>query len=260
LAAKLGLGSALVDVATTEAVAHTARSAQRAAAAATPGTKAVLAVAGSPLAFIQGVVVGVLACGVVWVGATLPAASQGTKPAGSPSPVTVATTAPARPSTSPTHAPEALPELDAPKTALPIASSPHPSHDGLERDREKTVGSGNPAPSVATFGEIADPPRVTAQDHQSQLKEEAALLRRARAQLRANALPSALALLDESKRRFAAPELYQEREALLIELLARGGRTAEAAARARAFLTSFPESPHADRLRVFANPSNAHGD
>jgi len=248
LAAELGLGSALVGVATAEALTHTAASkAQGAGVAATQAAK-VVAAAGSPLAFAQGVVVGVLACGAVWAGVTLPAARQSMNAAAAPSVVAVAAVAaPARASADAALDVEPPPELATAKPA-PLTTS-HALHE-----RRQETGNGNPAPSVAAFGEVSDPSRGSFQDHQSQLKEEAALLRQARAQLRAGALQSALALLDESKRRFAAPELSQEREALLIELLARGGQTAAAAARARAFLASFPESPHADRLRSFANP------
>jgi outer membrane protein assembly factor BamD (BamD/ComL family) len=109
------------------------------------------------------------------------------------------------------------------------------------------------APSVAAFiddNEVVDAPK----GHASQLKEEANVLRQARAQLHAGAFASALALLDSSQRRFAAPELYQERESLMIELLFRTGQTAAASQRAKQFLATFPESPHADRVRTFSAP------
>ena len=47
------------------------------------------------------------------------------------------------------------------------------------------------------------------------------------------------------------PELYQEREALMIELLYRSGQVTAAEQRARAFLSHFPESPHAQQIRRF---------
>lgn len=248
LAAELSLGSALVGVATAEALTHTAAStAQGAGVAATQATK-VVAAAGSPLAFVQGVAVGVLACGAVWAGVTLPAARPAMNAAAAPSvAAAAAVAAPARASAEATQDVRPPPELATAKPAPPATSHALP-------ERQLETRSGNPAPSVAAFGEVPDAPRVSLQDRQSQLKEEAALLRQARAELRAGALQRALGLLDESQRRFAAPELSQEREALLIELLARSGQTAAAAARARTFLASFPESPHADRLRAFATP------
>ena len=89
----------------------------------------------------------------------------------------------------------------------------------------------------------------------SRLDEEAALLRKARSELRAGALATAFATLEASRERFSAPELYQEREALLIELLSRSGQVERARERARSFLARFPESPHAAAVRAFAEQS-----
>jgi hypothetical protein len=102
------------------------------------------------------------------------------------------------------------------------------------------------APSVASF------PAADGDLAASQLKEEAALLRRARGELRTGAFAAAFATLEASRRRFTAPELSQEREALVIELLYRSGERAAAQARAREFLARFPESPHVAALRAFA--------
>jgi hypothetical protein len=100
-------------------------------------------------------------------------------------------------------------------------------------------------PSVAVFLEPASDNRT------SQLQAEAAALRRARAELRAGKLADAFATLEASRLQFSAPALYQEREALLIELLFRGGQVASARQRAEAFLERFPESPHAAAIRHF---------
>jgi hypothetical protein len=102
------------------------------------------------------------------------------------------------------------------------------------------------APSVASFP--ADKRALAA----SRLKEESALLLRARTELRAGALAAAFATLEASRQRFTAPELSQEREALVIELLYRSGERTAAAGRAREFLARFPESPHAAAVRTFA--------
>jgi len=109
---------------------------------------------------------------------------------------------------------------------------------------QETSGDAPPLPSVATFPE---PQTTTTQA--SQLQAEAAALRSARAELRAGKLADAFATLEASQRRFTAPELDQEREALLIELLFRSGQTAAAGERARAFLAHFPESPHTGAIR-----------
>ena len=109
------------------------------------------------------------------------------------------------------------------------------------------------APSVASF---IDESEIVGgrEERASQLKEEARVLRQARAQLRAGELASARALLEASQRRFTAPELYQERESLMIELLFRSGQTAVASQRAKKFLATFPESPHAARLQEVGVP------
>ena len=86
----------------------------------------------------------------------------------------------------------------------------------------------------------------------SQLQAEAQALRNARAELRSGRLADAFATLEASRRQFSAPELYQEREALMIELLQRSGQVTAARERANAFLSRFPESPHAEQIRRFA--------
>jgi hypothetical protein len=110
-------------------------------------------------------------------------------------------------------------------------------------------------PSVGAQGSVAafplpDAPRSLPK---SRLEEEAALLQKARTELRSGALAAAFATLEASRERFSAPELYQEREALLIELLYRSGQRERARERARAFLARFPESPHAAGVRAFVD-------
>ena len=108
----------------------------------------------------------------------------------------------------------------------------------------------NPLPSVAAFG-LTEPPTTSAV-RASQLKAEAAALSSAREALRAGRLTDAFAQLEASRRQFSAPELYQEREALTIELLSRSSQVVVAQQRADSFLKRFPESPHADQIRRFA--------
>lgn len=110
--------------------------------------------------------------------------------------------------------------------------------------------SANPAatlPSIANFEEPEQPSSARV----SQLDAEARALRHARAELRAGQLTDAFATLEASRRQFSAPELYQEREALMIELLSRSGQVSAAEQRARAFLSRFPDSPHAQQVRRF---------
>ena len=137
--------------------------------------------------------------------------------------------------------PEAL--LDAPASA-PLASSTSSARGANTLPSPPPIAAG--LPSVAAFPEpVSDPP-------QSQLRAEAAALRSARSELRAGKLADAFATLEASRRQFSAPALYQEREALLIELLFRSGQVATARQRGAAFLEHFPESPHAAAIRQFS--------
>jgi len=108
--------------------------------------------------------------------------------------------------------------------------------------------------SVAAFpiaeGHAASPQAEL--ERRSQLEEEAALLRRARAELRGNRLAEAFATLEASREKFSLPELSQEREALLVELLFQSGQRASAVEKARRFLVQYPNSPHAAQVRSIA--------
>jgi hypothetical protein len=123
---------------------------------------------------------------------------------------------------------------------LPLATATVPSSPVEAR--------GPGSSSVAAFP-LAD---GQAASRASRLEEEAAMLRRARAELRGGRLAEAFATLEASRERFSLPELAQEREALLIELLYRSGQRASAGEKARSFLSRYPESPHAAKVRSIA--------
>ncbi len=76
----------------------------------------------------------------------------------------------------------------------------------------------------------------------SSLSAEQLLLDQARAALTAREPERALALLSEHARRFARPQLGEEREALAIQALAVEGRFDEARARAARLRASAPNS------------------
>jgi hypothetical protein len=80
------------------------------------------------------------------------------------------------------------------------------------------------------------------------LAEELLLIEKARGGLDANPTV-ALASIDEHARRFPRGQLAPEREYLRLRALRRMGRVDEAKTRARAYLTSFPSSPHAAAVR-----------
>jgi hypothetical protein len=79
--------------------------------------------------------------------------------------------------------------------------------------------------------------------------EESQVIGKARSALRSNDAALALQLLELAERRYPQGVLNQEREALCIEALAGLGRTAEARARAKAFLRAYPTSPYASRVK-----------
>lgn len=79
----------------------------------------------------------------------------------------------------------------------------------------------------------------------SRLREESQAVLAVRRALHSNDVSLALSLLESARRRFGAGALNEEREALLIEALARSGEKARAAKHAKAFLSAYPRSPHA---------------
>ncbi len=134
--------------------------------------------------------------------------------------------------------PPASSALATPAAAAVVGNAPRSS-----------AASADERPASAELGPVAAFPNPVSGVRSSQLQAEVAALRSARADLRAGKLADAFATLEAGQRQFTAPELYQEREALLIELLSRSGQVAAAKQRASAFLTRFPDSPHAQAIR-----------
>ncbi len=143
------------------------------------------------------------------------------------------------------------PELPAPPANNDSAREPSaaPSTDprssapsGAARDA-KVPGAASPS----SRGSAAP-----AMDRETRTLEESRRLTEARDALRRGDSAGALNTLSELQRAVPGGILGQEREALAIEALAKSGRSAEAQARARAFLQANPESPHAPRVAAFA--------
>jgi hypothetical protein len=122
--------------------------------------------------------------------------------------------------------------LDLPNPPAPDATEA-PSASASPRPPEKT------ADSSAAF------------ERESRLREESQAISEARDALRSGDDAAALAKLEALGQKFPAGVLVQEREALSIEALHKSGRSAEAAARADAFLKAYPTSPHAPRIQAF---------
>jgi hypothetical protein len=80
------------------------------------------------------------------------------------------------------------------------------------------------------------------------LREEIALLDRARSALRSGNGGAALVELAQYTRRFPRGEFSQEVTALRIEALSQSGQAGAARALGKKFLAAHPESPHAERI------------
>jgi hypothetical protein len=144
-----------------------------------------------------------------------------------------------------------LPEIAA-ATATPDSIAP-PGTPLAAASGEPRVGGAAPSGSRDAKGSagasagLAAPP-----DRETRLLEESRRLAEARDALRRGDASGALAQLADLQRAVPGGILGQEREALAIEALAKSGRSAEAQARARAFLQAYPQSPHAARVEAFA--------
>ncbi len=216
-----------------------------AVAAVDHGLKAAGAVKTSiGLGVAKGFAVGVAICGAV-SGAHAIAAHMHARTEPAP---THAPASPASRSSSNVAAREIIPEA----VSIPAApTNVAPSAPVLSSASAASVRAASPSPSVPVVAALAED-RPVAAAHVSELEAEARALRDARAAMRAGKLTSARTLLEESAARFSSPTLYQEREALMIELLVRDGQVSEARRRAHSFLEQFPESPHAGRVKQLA--------
>lgn len=114
-----------------------------------------------------------------------------------------------------------------------------------QRARQAAGVKSRPKRSVGSPDPDAAPVVVDARDIQA----ESRLIARARTQLQAGNAAAAMHALEQARSRFPYGVLVQEREALLVEALARSGRRGEAQARGSEFLRRHPSSPHASRVR-----------
>lgn len=94
--------------------------------------------------------------------------------------------------------------------------------------------------------EGAQPP--SAPSAQGDLREEIAMLDRARAAVRARDGKGALAALGDYQRRFPRGTFAQEATVLRIEAFTELGQMAAARVLGKRFLAAHPESPHAERI------------
>lgn len=139
------------------------------------------------------------------------------------------------PTTPLANAPVAEPERDVPAPVLEgtatSAGGPKAAPEALE------------APKPSASIKPSSTPETT-------LRDEVALLDRARAEIARGATGEALATLAKHDATYPRGFLGSEAEVLRIEALVRAGRTAEAKARGEALLTREPNGPHEQRVRT----------
>jgi len=152
----------------------------------------------------------------------------------------------------PTHVPTEEPRdpgreplAPSPTRLLPLAPAPvtrvHTTIPHRERARPKLA-----QPEAAA--EASRDEQVTTRQESKRGEDEVTLLESAQRMLQDNP-QGALERLSEHRERFPSGAFAQEREALYIDALQRVGRTGEARSRARAFLESWPQSPHRARIQ-----------
>jgi hypothetical protein len=167
-----------------------------------------------------------------------------------------------RPKLAPAEVKGAAPAPSSAPSSAPV-SSPPPAGDARE------PAPGLAAPSTAAPGPTGDAPAAapepgpagagaplpgSPEERASRLREENELLGQARGALRSGDPGRAMLLLEQARQKFPGGVLGQEREALAIEALAKGGARDVASARAAAFIKAHPTSPHAARLQQFVLP------
>jgi hypothetical protein len=141
-------------------------------------------------------------------------------------PVPVVTPAP----TQPRAAPSALPSpVDSNEPAIPSVSV-------------DSLPSVAPPTSIRSPGALASASASASAHTTPSRGEERVLLDTARAAIARGAYSAALTTLSDDAERFPQGKLVEERELLFVQALAGAGQRTEAAARARAFEATFPQS------------------
>lgn len=164
-------------------------------------------------------------------------------PAGLAAPPSAASLSPnaagaAAPATAPAPAPTATTLAAATPASDPTSGVPA----SAPADPPAPRPSSRARPPAAATATSVDP---------DALREESALVARARDALHAGDPSGALATLDAARARFPRGVLVQERNVLAIEALAARGDEAAASRQAQAFLKQFPGSPLTGRVRPF---------
>jgi len=143
----------------------------------------------------------------------------------------------------PAPAPEVLPELPPePEPELEIVMDAEPARDREPEGKPPRVK--RPKPEAP---EAAEPPAPSPADS---LQAERALLAKANAALRDGNPDAALAALGEHQKKFPRGVLEEERAATTVLALCATGRASEGKKSRDRFLTAWPRSVHAARVRA----------
>ncbi len=129
-------------------------------------------------------------------------------------------------------------DRQVPETAAPASRSPTRVAEPATEAKDPPSSSEGPKPEVA-------PPaarRTAAPSASASLAAERLVLDEARSALSEGDASRALALTETHARRFAHPQLGEEREALAVQALVSGGRYDDARARAARFRATWPSS------------------
>ena len=141
---------------------------------------------------------------------------------------------------TPTPPAEAVPSL--------TASAPVASFAGAAASAPRVAALAAPSlaePSVSASSSVLAEP--------STLTRELALLEQARSSLAQHSAPRALQALSDYRAQFPSGSLQAEAAALRVEAVGQAGDRASAQRLAAAFLTSYPTSPLAARVRSLSN-------
>lgn len=148
-----------------------------------------------------------------------------------------------------------VPEMASGRAASSSSSGSAPGRLVSAREAPKVPASAGPASpaseELVTPVSVPSPPVATA-SRTSRLAEEVVALDAARAKLKSRDYEGALRATDDYRARFPAGELARDVDVVVIEVLSAKGSGDEARARARAFLATYPNDPHASRVRSLA--------
>lgn len=136
-------------------------------------------------------------------------------------------------------APAPVVTVSAQPPAAKVVAPPALSEPPRQAELPMPAASESPKPSA---------PPAPAPSAQGDLREEIAVLDRARAAVRAGDGKGALAALADYQRRFPRGTFAQEVTVLRIEALVQTGQTGGAQSLGKKFLAAHPESPHAERI------------